>query len=102
MSELKLNINLEKIAQEVATKVLDEYSYHGKTIREWADGLTNPACRGDRLRTLSDEDLAAFLADHPLVTEFDPENPRHASWLAWLQEEIETEEMCHEEEPRTP
>lgn len=98
MAELRLKLDPEEIAQ----RVLDEVSYHGKTLREWADCLSNPACRGDRLRALSDEGLAAFLADYPLVTEFDPENPRHASWLAWLQEKIETEEMCHEEESRTP
>lgn len=44
---------------------------------------------GDQLRNMSDEELAAFLADHPIVSTYDPANPTHREWLKWLQEVAE-------------
>ena len=34
-------IFVEKMGKEIAEKVLDEYKYKGKAIREWADLLNN-------------------------------------------------------------
>ena len=39
MAILKLPVVIDgvKCIEELATRVLDEYEYHGRTIREWAD-----------------------------------------------------------------
>ena len=40
---MELNIKFdEKLIVEAANRVLDEFDYNGKTIREWADSLTHP------------------------------------------------------------
>lgn len=41
---------------------------------------------GDLLRSFSDKQMAAFIADHPLRTRFNPENLQHRAWLAFLQQ----------------
>jgi len=45
---------------DVAERVIDDITYKGKTIREWADALTNPKTKGDELRAMSDEEMADF------------------------------------------
>ena len=42
----------------------------------------------ERLRTMTDEELAAWLADHPKVTKFDPNNSLHVEWLQFLKSEV--------------
>lgn len=59
---MELNIKFdEKMLVETANRVLDEYEYRGKTIREWADLIANPKTNADRIRTMSDEELAELL-----------------------------------------
>lgn len=41
----------------------------------------------DRVRAMTDEELAAWLADHPVVSEYDENNPQHKAWLDWLKQE---------------
>lgn len=38
----------------------------------------------DMLLGKSAEELAAFLADQPIVSKYDPNNPYHKEWLDWL------------------
>lgn len=61
MAEL-MTVKIE--AEDIAERVLDEVTYKGKSIREWADMLTNPKTNGDRLRILSNEELAETFAWH--------------------------------------
>ena len=42
----------------------------------------------DRIRAMSDEELAGWLADHPVVSEYDKNNPQHKAWLDWLRQEV--------------
>ena len=48
----------DQLLTKVCNKVLDEYEYNGKTIREWADRISNPKTNADRIRAMSDEELA--------------------------------------------
>lgn len=41
MGKTMAELFIEKFGKEIAEKVLDEYEYKGKTIREWADLLSN-------------------------------------------------------------
>lgn len=59
--ELKIKLD-EKMIAETANRVLDEFKYNGKTIREWADLIANPKTNADKIRTMTDEDLAKYLA----------------------------------------
>lgn len=47
-----------------------------------------PVTHRDELRKMSDEELAAFLADHPVMTAFDAANPYHVDWLNWLKKTV--------------
>lgn len=61
---MELNIKFdEKLIVETANRVLDEFDYNGKTIREWADSLTHPKTNADRFRSMSDEQMAEWLAE---------------------------------------
>ena len=55
---MELNLKFdEQLLTKVCNKVLDEYEYNGKTIREWADRISNPKTNGDRLRAMNNEEL---------------------------------------------
>ena len=83
---MELNIKFdEKMIVETANRMLDEFMYKGKTIREWADLIANPKTNADRIRSMSDEELAKFLTKKMYA--------RIAgdwkSWVKWLKEEAE-------------
>lgn len=65
----------------VAIEVRDE---QGNTV--WR--RPKPTHR-DRLRAMSDVELAAWIADHPVRSTFDPNNKLHVGWLNWLRREID-------------
>ncbi len=84
---MELNIKFDKkMLIETANRVLDEYEYNGKTIREWADLIANPKTNADRIRAMSDEELARFMAHYDSVTEMG-EQLAYERWLDWLREE---------------
>ena len=41
----------------------------------------------DRIRAMSVEELAAWIAEHPAVVAYDENNPQHRRWLDWLKQE---------------
>ena len=45
----------------------------------------------ERLKAMSMEEMAAYLADHPLVRKYNPNNEIHKAWFDWLNREIEDE-----------
>lgn len=49
--------------------------------------VPKPQTHYDEIRAMSIEELAAWLADHPLVSEYDENNPKHKAWLDWLKQE---------------
>lgn len=92
--ELNIKFN-EKMLFETANRVLDEYEYNGKTIREWADLIANPKTNADRIRAMTDEELAEYHAEKCGC----PHDPiifgcKMATigcigcWLDWLREEV--------------
>ena len=48
---------------------------------------TKPKTNADRIRAMTDEELAEWLADHPVVSKYDENNPQHKAWLDWLKQE---------------
>lgn len=94
----KLTVKIEP--EDIAERVIDGFKYKGKTIREWADMLTNPKTNGDWLRALPDEELANQLCNHacalcPITPcEGRMEIGREACykrWLNYLQSPIDKE-----------
>lgn len=89
---MELNIKFDKkMIVETANRVLDEFKYNGKTIREWADLIANPKTNADKIRTMTDEELAELLVstdgDFPPNCEGVPVRELEAYWLDWLREE---------------
>ena len=88
--ELNIMFN-EKLLVETANRVLDGYEYNGKTIREWADLIANPKTNADRIRAMTDAELAnkmSALESFALTCGggWPPEK-----WLDWLKQEAEGE-----------
>jgi len=46
------------------------------------------------LKSMATEELAAYLADHPVVSEFDPNNRNHMEWFYWLKRETDVPPTC--------
>ena len=101
---MEFNIKFdEQMMVEAANRVLDEFEYKGKTIREWADTLTHPQTNADRLRSMSDKELAERLATVPMSYEEVCPNPMPKEckggdmetciqcWLDWLRKEASDE-----------
>ena len=102
--EPNIKFNKEMIV-ETANLVLDGYEYNGKTIREWADLITNPKTKGDHLRSMSDEELAEWIdefwsapwcPDEPPVDSETTQCLLHDGdcrlcILDWLRQEVEEE-----------
>lgn len=100
--ELKLKVVIDgvKTIEEMANRVLDEYEYKGRTIREWADRIAHPETNADLIRVMTDEEMAelfemiphsgnpatytidGFCIDDGLRTK--------RQWLDWLKQEAET------------
>lgn len=53
-----------------------------------------PMTNADRIRSMSDEELAAWLAGHPVVSMYDGSNPQHKAWLDWLKQEASEKESA--------
>lgn len=91
--ELKIKLD-EKMIAETANRVLDEFKYNGKTIREWANLIANPKTNADRIRAMSDEELAEKLATY-IECDMCPGWPVTCEekctkyWLDWLKQEAE-------------
>lgn len=94
--ELNIKFNEEMIVK-TANRVLDEYAYNGKTIREWADLIANPKTNSDRLKSMSDEEFATAICKHdgcPFRKTEDNECLKHhsdckACWIEWLKQETD-------------
>lgn len=84
MTEIKIPIKIDgfRCVEEMVQTVLN-YTYKGKTLKEWADSISEPQTNADRIRAMTDEELAEYLchvenADYSYV--FD--------WLYWLEQEV--------------
>ena len=96
---MELNLKFdEQLLTKVCNKMLDEYEYNGKTIREWADRISNPKTKADRIRSMSDEELAewivAIIAQETIYSARKVPTPDYAiemrqRWLDWLRQECE-------------
>lgn len=91
---MELNIKFdEKLMVETANRVLDEYEYNGKTIREWADLIANPKTNADRIRSMTDEELAQYMGDVQTWGGCPNHGARNCTencadcWLDWLRKE---------------
>ena len=74
---------------ETANRVLDEYKYNGKTIREWADLIANPKTNADRIRSMTDEELAVKMSGLESFALTCGGGWPPEKWLDWLQQEAE-------------
>ena len=90
---MELNIKFdEKLMVETANRVLDEYEYNGKTIREWADLIANPKTNADRIRSMTDEELAQYMGDVQTWGGCPNHGARNCTencadcWLDWLKQ----------------
>ena len=92
--EINIKFN-EKMIVETANRVLDEYEYNGKTIREWADLIANPITNADRIRSMTDEELADWLGIYCNGNTKPGEicakdiGSCEECWLDWLRQEVE-------------
>ena len=101
MAEMKVPIKIDgfKCIEDIVQAVLN-YTYKGKTLKEWAYRISKPLTNGDRVRSMTDEELAEWKAggDQCPPTQFfgDYDCISHPSckdcWLDWLKQEVENNE----------
>ena len=80
MAELTIKIKPD----DVVERVIDEVAYKGKTIREWADLLTNPKSNADRIRIYTLERDAWGEYDPCVVVEQSVKIRDKEDMLDWL------------------
>ena len=64
MAELIAQIKIDgfECVEDMAQAVLS-WAYKGKTLKEWADSISEPKTNADRIRSMTDEELANFYFD---------------------------------------
>ena len=100
MAKLTLPIVIDsgETVLELVQRVLDS-TYKGRSLREWADRISKPRTKGDKMRSMTDEELAEWLDDicksaydegytkgtgEPLMSPY----PSTASeWITWMKQE---------------
>lgn len=101
MAEIKVPIKIDgfECVEDMVQAVLN-YSYKGRTLKEWADSIAKPQTNADRIRAMSDEELAEWLDsiskswydegftkddETPLMSAY----PATASqWIDWLKSPV--------------
>ena len=87
---MELNIKFdEKMIVETANRMLDEFMYKGKTIREWADLIANPKTKADQIRSMTDEELAVKMSGLESFALTCGGGWPPEKWLDWLRQEAE-------------
>ena len=93
MAELIAQVKIDgfECVEDMAQAVL-RWTYKGKTIKEWADSLSEPKTNADRIRSMTDEELAVLLSN--TEANFPPNCQVGVSvklcetaWLDWLKQE---------------
>ena len=64
MAELTVPIKIDgfKCVEDMAQAVLS-WTYKGKTLKEWANSISEPKTNADRIRSMTDEELANTITD---------------------------------------
>ena len=78
--EFPIKIDGFKCVEDIAQTVLN-YTYKGKTLKEWVDSISEPQTNGDRIRAMTDEELAEYLRWHD-----DLYSRYEMDWLDWLKQ----------------
>lgn len=94
MAECKIPVVIDgyKCVEDMIQDVLN-YTYKGKTLKEWANSISEPQTNADRIRTMTDEELADWLTISviPRVCEIPLKagnEPMLDKWLDWLKQEV--------------
>lgn len=82
---------------EDMVKTVLNYTYKGRTLKEWADSISEPKTNADKIRAMSDEELAELFEMMPhsgnpatyTIDGFciDDGLKTKRQWLDWLREE---------------
>lgn len=99
MAEAKIPIKIDgfQCIEEMVQVVLN-YTYKGRTLKEWADSISEPQTNADRIRAMTDEELDKFLGEIQWdvanycggITEKQlyPIPEERGVWLDWLKQEV--------------
>ena len=96
MAEIKFPIKIDgfKCVEDMAQAVLN-YTYKGKTLKDWADSISEPLTNADGIRSMSDEELAELFANdncgycriHDFCFAKGCAINCEEAWLDWLKQE---------------
>lgn len=89
MAELKIPVQIDgfKCVEEMAQAVLN-YTYKGKMLQEWADSISNPKTNADRIRSMTDEELAEKISGIESFALTCGGGWPPEKWLNWLRQEV--------------
>ena len=94
MKEIKVPVQIDgfKCIEDMVQTVLN-YTYKGKTLKEWADSISKPVTNADRIRSMTDEELAQYMGDVQTWGGCPNHGARNCTencadcWLDWLKQE---------------
>ena len=90
--------------EELVNDALDEFEYKGRTLRQWADSIVNPKTNADRIRSMSDEELAKWIVNIAIqctaVGGKSDYLTNETCWLDWLKKEADDDRLRTDK--RTP
>lgn len=98
MAECKIPVVIDgyKCVEDMAQAVLN-YTYKGKTLKEWAESISKPQTNADRIRAMTDEELEQLFADgncgycriHDFCFAKGCQVDCDDMWLDWLKQEAQ-------------
>lgn len=100
MAEIKVPIKIDEFecVEDMVQAVLN-YTYKEKTLKEWVDNISEPQTNADKIRTMSDKELAELFSNdncgYCRIHDFCFAKGCQANcediWLDWLKEEAKEE-----------
>lgn len=98
MAEVKFPIHIDgfRCVEDVAQAVLG-YTYKEKTLKEWADSISEPTTKADQIRTMTDQGLAEWIESlEPAACPYRDDHGDDCRftkcadcWIDWLKQEAE-------------
>lgn len=92
MAEIKVPIKIDgfKCVEDMAQAVLN-YTYKGRTLKEWADSISEPQTNADRIRAMPDEELSELF--ETLCPSYEWTLALNGmTWFGWLKQEANDEQ----------
>lgn len=90
MAEIKIPIKIDgfECVEDMAQAVLN-YTYKGKTLKEWADSISKPQTNADRIRAMTDDEIKEWFCCERWCGNCRFLTVRGCTLIKWLKQKVE-------------